>query len=48
MFSEHSVRDAYRLGWEQCKMRGDDLPRASAVQELVTAWKRVEPAQTAR
>jgi hypothetical protein len=39
MLSEHSVRDAYRLAWEQCKMQGGSLPRASAVQELVTAWK---------
>jgi hypothetical protein len=39
MLSEHSVRDAYRLAWEQCKMHGDGLPDASAIQELVTAWK---------
>ena len=41
MLSEHSVRDAYRLAWERCKMQGDGLPRASAVQELVTAWKQL-------
>jgi hypothetical protein len=39
MLSEHSVRDAYRLAWERCKMQGDGLPPPSAVQELVTAWK---------
>jgi hypothetical protein len=39
MLSEHSVRDAYRLAWERCKMQADGLPRASAVQELVTVWK---------
>jgi hypothetical protein len=39
MLSEHSVRDAYRLAWERCKMQGESLPRASAIQELVTARK---------
>jgi hypothetical protein len=41
MLSEHSVRDAYREAWERCKMNGDSLPRASAVQELVTVWKQL-------
>ena len=40
MLSEHSVRDAYRLAWEQCKMNGDSLPGA-AIQELVTVWKQL-------
>jgi hypothetical protein len=40
MLSERSVRHAYRLAWERCKMQADGLPRASsAVPELVTAWK---------
>jgi hypothetical protein len=41
MLSEHSVRDAYQLAWEQCKMQGDSLPRGSAIQELVTVWKQL-------
>ena len=40
-FPEHSVRDAYRLAWERCKMNGDGVPRASAIQELVTVWKQL-------
>jgi hypothetical protein len=41
MLSEYSVRDAYREAHERCKMNGDSLPRASAIQELVTAWKQL-------
>jgi hypothetical protein len=26
MLSEYSVRDAYRLAWERCKMQGDGFP----------------------
>jgi len=39
MLSPHHVADAYRQAHEACRMDGDRLPRASAVQELVTAWK---------
>jgi hypothetical protein len=39
MLSEHHVRDAYREAYERCRMDGDGLPRASAIQELVTTWK---------
>jgi hypothetical protein len=39
MLSEPSVRDAYRQAYERCRMEGDGLPRASAIQELVTSWK---------
>lgn len=39
MLSEYSVLNAYREAHERCKMEGDALPRASAVQELVTAWR---------
>jgi hypothetical protein len=39
MLSEHHVRDAYRDAYERCRMDRDGLPRASAIQELVTAWK---------
>jgi hypothetical protein len=30
-----------RQAWERCKMNGDGLPRASAIQELVTVWKQL-------
>jgi hypothetical protein len=39
MLSSHHVADAYRLAHDVCRMEGDRLPKASAVQELVTAWK---------
>jgi hypothetical protein len=38
MLSPHHVAEAYRQAHEACRMDGDGLPRASAVQELVTAW----------
>ena len=37
--SEQHVRDAYREANERCRMDGDGLARASAIQELVTVWK---------
>lgn len=37
LLSPYSVADAYRQAHEACRMEGDRLPRASAVQELVTA-----------
>src|ERR1700691_3650674 len=37
MLSPHQVADAYRKAHEACRMDGDGLPRASAVQEMVTA-----------
>jgi hypothetical protein len=39
LLSPHHVADAYRKAHEACRMDGDGLPKASAVQELVTAWK---------
>jgi hypothetical protein len=39
MLSPHHVAEAYRQAHEACRMEGDGLPRASAVQELVTAWR---------
>ena len=41
MLSVHSVRDAYREAYEPCKMQGDSLARAAAIQELVTVWKQL-------
>ncbi|MDQ2946425.1 MAG: hypothetical protein M3Y27_10865 [Acidobacteriota bacterium] len=39
LLSPHHVQEAYRRALSDCQMEGDVLPRASAVQELVTAWK---------
>jgi hypothetical protein len=39
MLSPYHVTNAYRQAYEACRMDGDRLPKASAVQELVTAWK---------
>jgi hypothetical protein len=39
MLSPHHVAEAYRQAHEACRMEGDHVPKASAVQELVTAWK---------
>jgi hypothetical protein len=39
MLSPQSVADAYRRALDECHMKGNNLPRAAAVQELVTAWK---------
>lgn len=39
LLSPHHVEDAYRQAYEACRMEGDPLPRASAVQELVATWK---------
>jgi hypothetical protein len=39
LLSPHHVADAYRKAHDECSMVGDRLPRAGAVQELVTAWK---------
>ena len=39
MLSPSHVRDAYDRAYQACKMDGDVLPRAAAVQELVVSWK---------
>jgi hypothetical protein len=39
MLSPHRLVDAYRQAHDACHMQGDHLPKASAVQELVTTWK---------
>jgi hypothetical protein len=41
MLSEYSVRNAYQEAYKRGKMEGDSLPRAAAVQELVTVWKQL-------
>lgn len=37
--SPNHVLDAYRRAYEECRMEGDLLPRAAAVQEMVITWK---------
>jgi len=37
--SEPSVKEVYRQAWEECRMKGERLPPAKAVQQLVRAWK---------
>jgi lysozyme family protein len=37
--SEDSVRREYDQAWEECRMKGERLPPAKAVQRLVQAWK---------
>ena len=39
VLSPYDVQRAYREAHARCCMRDDLLPPASAVQELVTAWK---------
>jgi hypothetical protein len=39
MLSPSHVLEAYREAHQKCRMDGDVLPRAAALQELVTAWK---------
>jgi hypothetical protein len=39
MLSPSSVAEVYRQAHHACRMEGDALPNASAVQELVSAWK---------
>lgn len=34
-----AVLEAYRNCWESCRMNGDKLPSAAAIQSLVTTWK---------
>ena len=33
------VERAYQQAYERCRLRGEVLPRAAAIQELITAWK---------
>ncbi len=39
--SEHGVREFYRHAWEDCRMKGELLPSAKAIQQLVQAWKQL-------
>ena len=33
------VQRAYQQAYERCRLHGPLIPKASAIQELVTAWK---------
>jgi hypothetical protein len=35
----YRVQRAYQEAYERCRLHGDVLPKAAAIQELVTAWK---------
>jgi len=39
--SEPSVQQVYRQAWEECRMKGERLPPAKAIQQLVQAWKQL-------
>ena len=39
MMSFTSVMDTYRSAYIQCKLEGDKVPLARAVQTLVQEWK---------
>ena len=39
--SEHGVRRFYQQAWEDCKMKGERMPPAKAVRQLVQAWKQL-------
>jgi len=39
--SEEGVKQTYREAWEDCRMKGERLPPAKAVQQLVQAWKQL-------
>ena len=41
LLSKDHVRAAFRAAWEECRMNGDLLPTARAIQQLVPAWKLV-------
>jgi hypothetical protein len=38
LISPSSVVKEYQQAYEECRMEGDKLPRASAIQQLVAAW----------
>jgi hypothetical protein len=42
------VQRAYQQAYEKCRLHGDVLPKASAIQELVIAWKVLRARRRAR
>ena len=41
MLSDDGVRRAYQIAYQDCRLIGEKLPPATAVQQLVVAWKRL-------
>jgi hypothetical protein len=39
--SEDGLKRFYQQAWKDCEIRGDRLPAAKAVQQLVQAWKQL-------
>jgi predicted aminopeptidase len=39
--SDDGVKRAYQTAWEEARMRGDRLPPAKAVQQLVQAFRQL-------
>jgi lysozyme family protein len=39
--SEPSVKQVYQQAWEECRIKGERLPPAKAIQQLVQAWKQL-------
>lgn len=39
--SEDAVRRFYDDAWAECRLKGQRLPPAKAVQQLVQAWKQL-------
>jgi len=39
LLSGQHVAAAYKLAHEACQMKGDRVPKANVIQELVTVWK---------
>lgn len=33
------LAEAYRRAWEACRMHGNQVPRAEAMEELVVTWR---------
>ena len=39
--SESGVENAYREAYRQCELRGNQLPKPVAMQQLVQAWRQL-------
>ena len=48
LLSRYHVIKAYREAHERCRMNGEVVPHAKAVQELVTAWRVLRESRRSR
>jgi len=48
LLSRYHVIKAYREAHERCRMNGEVVPHAKAVQELVTAWRVLRDSRRSR